>query len=92
MRLRNLWVKLVLGSLALGAAGALAGAPASASAPSQAKGDLVIGQIIQQTSPTTPGQKTTDLSDTLQASVKMVNANGGANGYKVVAEGRRRRR
>ncbi len=84
MRLRNLWVKLVLGSLALGAAGALAGAPASASAPSQAKGDLVIGQIIQQTSPATPGQKTTDLSDTLQAWVKMVNANGGANGYKVV--------
>jgi branched-chain amino acid transport system substrate-binding protein len=86
MRFRRPFVKFVAPLLALGAAGALSGAPASASAPSQAKGDLVIGQISQQTSPATPGQKTTDAADTLKAWAKMVNAKGGANGYKVVVK------
>ena len=86
MRFRNLWVKLVLPLLALGAAGALGAGSAGAAAPSQAKGDLVIGQISQQTSPATPGQKTTDAADTLKAWAKMVNAKGGANGYKVVVK------
>jgi branched-chain amino acid transport system substrate-binding protein len=84
MRFRKPFVKLVVPVLALGAAGALGAASASASVPRQTKGNLVIGQIVQQTTAATPGQKTTDLSDTLQAWVKMVNAKGGVNGYKVV--------
>ena len=86
MRCRKPFVKLVVPLLALGVPGALGAGSASAAAPSQAKGDLVIGQITQQTSPATPGQKTTDAADTLKAWAKMVNAKGGANGYKVVVK------
>ncbi len=84
MRFRKLLVRLVVPLLAIGAAGALGASSAGASAPRQTKGNLVIGQILTETSAATPGQKTTDLADTLQAWVKMVNAKGGANGYKVV--------
>ena len=94
MRVRSLLVKVVAPVLALGVGGALAATSAGAAAPSQtttsgataSKGNLVIGQILTETSPTTPGQKSTDLADTLQAWAKSVNAKGGVNGYKIVVK------
>jgi branched-chain amino acid transport system substrate-binding protein len=93
MRVRRLLVKIVAPLLALGIGSALAASSAGAAAPSQttttgsgSKGNLVIGNISTQTSPTTPGQKTTDFADTLNAWAKMVNAKGGVNGYKVVVK------
>src|SRR5689334_13477043 len=93
MRVRSLLVKVVAPVLALGIGGALAATSAGAAAPSQttttaagSKGNLVIGNISTETSPTTPGQKTTDVADTLNAWAKMVNAKGGVNGYKIVVK------
>jgi len=88
MKFRRLLVKVVAPVLALGVGSALVAAPAGAAAPSQAnaKGDLVIGQLVTETSPTTPGQRVTDLADTLNAWAKMVNAKGGVNGYKIVVK------
>jgi ABC-type branched-subunit amino acid transport system substrate-binding protein len=86
MRFRKPMAKLVAPLLALVVTGAIGASAAGASLPRQTKGELVIGQISQQTSAATPGQKTTDAADTLKAWAKMVNAKGGANGYKVVVK------
>lgn len=87
MRFRKPLLTLSAAVLALGVSGALGAVPASAqttTTTAEAKGDLVIGQIVSETSASNPGQKTTDIADTLQAWAKSVNAKGGVNGYKIV--------
>ncbi len=87
MRFRKPLLTLFAAVLALGAGVALGAVPASGqttTTTAQSKGDLVIGQIVSETSASSPGQKITDISDTLQAWAKSVNAKGGVNGYKIV--------
>ena len=56
-------------------------------APKQASGgQILFGSIVNETNPATPGSKNTAARDTLNAWVKMVNANGGINGKKVAAK------
>ena len=69
-----------------GVAGLVAPA-ADAAAPTQAAGgEIVIGQINNETNPATPGAKISYSRETLNAWAKMVNANGGINGMKVVVK------
>ncbi|HXY91926.1 MAG TPA: ABC transporter substrate-binding protein [Acidimicrobiia bacterium] len=89
MRFRKPSFTLFAALLALGVGAAFGAAPASGqttTTSSGSKGNLVIGQILSETSASTPGQKSTDLADTLQAWAKSVNAKGGVNGYKVVVK------
>jgi branched-chain amino acid transport system substrate-binding protein len=76
-------------AMAAGITGAAALAPdAGASAPAQSgsAGELVIGQINNETNPATPGAKIDYAKDTLNAWAKMINAKGGINGMKVVVK------
>jgi branched-chain amino acid transport system substrate-binding protein len=60
--------------------------PAAAAPKAASAGTLLIGQLTEETNPTTPGTKVTYASDVLNAWAKTVNANGGINGMKVQVE------
>jgi branched-chain amino acid transport system substrate-binding protein len=60
--------------------------PAVAAKRAASGGTLLIGQIVTETNPTTPGSKNTYARQTLNAWAKMVNAKGGVNGMKVTVK------
>jgi branched-chain amino acid transport system substrate-binding protein len=72
----------ILVALATAAIG-LSVSTGSASAASSSGGTITIGQMVTETNPQTPGTKSTDARDTLQAWAKQTNAAGGINGMKV---------
>ncbi|MEX1008699.1 MAG: ABC transporter substrate-binding protein [Acidimicrobiia bacterium] len=60
--------------------------PAVAAKRGASGGKLLIGQVVTETNPSTPGSKNTYARQTLNAWAKMVNAQGGINGMKVVVK------
>jgi branched-chain amino acid transport system substrate-binding protein len=60
--------------------------PALAAPKAASGGQILIGQIANETNPATPGTKNTYARDTLAAWAKTVNAKGGINGMKVVVK------
>jgi branched-chain amino acid transport system substrate-binding protein len=63
----------------------LSGVAGATAAPSQKSSGntLLIGQIVTETNPATPGTKAPQARETLEAWAKMTNAAGGINGMKV---------
>jgi branched-chain amino acid transport system substrate-binding protein len=59
-------------------------APATATPRQAGANEIVVGQLVTETSPQNPGQRNTGARRTLAAWAKMVNAKGGLNGAKVV--------
>ena len=72
-----------LGALALTLGGAGSAGAASAKAPSQAKGSVVIGVLANATGPGLPSDAPLKV---MQAWAKDVNSRGGVNGFKIVVK------